>query len=289
MKRIIKPTENETEEFQRGLEPTNILDMDGNPIYRDKDALVVPVEVVPYTPSGLAGELGITVLERDAVWEPEYKKISTGYGKALKIGLAALAAFAAVSPMLANTAYADVNGNIKYIQPENSGNSYVELNAFYGLLGDIEGYTFVDFSDGSYFAKTALEKKIRKGFNARAQIVHANELFTQAGLGVGIAIPDMPKGRDGKIRFMPLWFDKDGEVVKDKVIIGYSFETNLPKGFKLSSVGEWNVANGEWAYGELELGKKINQLVKIGYNAALIGDGDAIPDLEHRVFVEIDF
>lgn len=187
-------------------------------------------------------------------------------------------------------AYA-LDGNIKYVHTKDVANSYVEASAFYKLPGKISGFTFVDFLNGKgYFAKTSLEKNVASVVNAKAQLVHANEPTTQAGVGVSAVIPHMPKNTFAKVSVMPLWFDAYGRV-KDKVIVGYFGSVDLPMGFELSSFGEWNIgAEGgpKWAYGEIELGKNIGP-VNVSYNPALVGDGDAIPRLEHRVSAKIDF
>jgi len=182
---------------------------------------------------------------------------------------------------------AGVNGNTRYVHPDN----YVETNAFYGLPKDVRGYTFMDLCEGGYFGKTSLDKTIKHGIGPKAQLIHANEPLTQVGMGASGVIPKLPKGTFGKVGVIPLWVDKEGKRVEDKVTVDYFGSLNLPKGLKLSGFGEWNIGTGKgpkWTYGEIDLGRKIGP-VHVSYNPALIGDGDAVPRLEHRVSAAVDF
>lgn len=187
---------------------------------------------------------------------------------------------------------ASIKGNIRYIQSEENANSYVEAKADYKLPGEIKGSTFIDFykNKKGYFGKTSLEKEFGPKVRVRAEAAHANEPFAQAGLGANVVVPYIPKEIFAKISFIPLWFDVNGRV-KDKVIAGYSVKINLPKGFKLKSFGEWNVAASDgvkWNYGEIDLGRKFS-FVNVSYNPALKEDGDAVPSVEHRASIGVDF
>jgi hypothetical protein len=175
---------------------------------------------------------------------------------------------------------ADASGYIKYTQAEKK-NSYTEVSADYPILS-INGSTFIDFyNNGGYLGRTSLRKKILKDVNCKLKINHDNALFAQAGLGIE-TIGNL------NISFMPLWADSKGRV-KDKCILGYSGNVDLPKGFKLNFFGEWNLGKSiQWGYGEIDIGKKIGP-VSISYNPALNWDGDFSPSLEHRAAVKKEF
>lgn len=123
-RKIIKLTQDEISKFQRkSLEPTNLVDSHGRQILRDYDgALIALEEVAPYTSTGLATELGITVFEKDLIQEPpEEKKDNSYLSSILKYGALVLSlGAAAVTAILApNVAYAqDELANIQPAQDE---------------------------------------------------------------------------------------------------------------------------------------------------------------------------
>ena len=185
-----------------------------------------------------------------------------------------------------------LDGNIRYIQSKNNAKSYVETRVFYDLPWNMKGYTFIDFykNGNGYFGKTFWNKTIKYSVGLEEQIIHNNEPFTETGFGVNAFIPYIPKKAFAKVSVVPLWFDKNGKL-EDKVTVGYVGSIDLPKGYKLSSFGEWDIgAKGgpKWTYGEIDLGKKIGP-VYVSYNPALISNGDATPRVEHRISVSVDF
>jgi len=213
------------------------------------------------------------------------KKALRNLGK--NLGLATAIGIASLIPMKAEAGLA---GNINYIYSENNKSSQVKTRAFYGLLFGARGFTYTNFyNDGGYFGESFLGKAIKYGIGPKVRIVHVNEPLTQLGTGMEASIPGLPGGISANVNLYPLWFDKNGKLV-NKTIVGYSGNASLPHGVKLSSFGGWDVAGGnpKWIYGEIELGKKFGP-VDVSYNPALIGDGDAIPTLEHRVAVGVDF
>lgn len=118
-----------------------------------------------------------------------------------------------------------------------------------------------------------------------------NEPISDAGLGVEFQIPMLPKNASATVSLMPFYVDKlDGNTIriKDKVLMQYFGSLSLPKGFRISGFGEWNIAKHEWGYGEFELGKKFGS-IRASYNPSLINDGGMTPKLEHRIAATIDF
>ncbi len=187
-----------------------------------------------------------------------------------------------------------IHGNIGYIQSEKGTNSYTEANVLYSLPLEIKGYTFLDFynNKGGFYGKTSLTKEFVKNISARFQTVHANETFSETGLGLEAKFPKMADNFSLKLNCMPLWFNSEGQE-DNNVKLGYCLSLNLPKDTYLSSFGEWNLANKKgptWTYGEVELGKKLGN-INLAYNAALKfrEAGESVPDLEHRVALRINF
>jgi hypothetical protein len=180
--------------------------------------------------------------------------------------------------------------NVKCVTSLEEGvKPYVAANMFYQMPSGIDGFTFVNFSEGGYYGKTTLKKQIDEGISVRGQTVHANEPITQTGVGIGAVVPGLPKNTFLEVNYMPAWFDENG-LVEDQAQAGYFVSVNLPAGIQLSSFGDWNVTglNPKWMYGEVEVSKKFGP-VSVSYNGALIGDGDATPDIEHRVAVAAEF
>jgi hypothetical protein len=206
----------------------------------------------------------------------------------------ALASLVGLSTLATNVRAEGIHGNVGYIQREESKDSYAEINAFYKLPLDVRGFTFLDWNNETetYFGKTTLTRAIADtGISARAQIVHVNELSTETGLGLEAKLPT-PKGITAKVNCMPYWRNNCGEE-KNTVKVGYFVSADLPYNMTLSSFGEANVANPQgitWAYGEVELAKKIGDL-SIGYNASLNcqGVGKVTPEIRHGIAVRYNF
>jgi hypothetical protein len=191
----------------------------------------------------------------------------------------------------AQKAAAQMNGSAEGIVTKDKATSYVRLNDFYSLPGKIGGYTFIELYSGKagYFGKTALTKEIGYGISAKGELLHCNEPFTEAHLGLEAKLA-MPKGTTLKVKALPLCIDKDGRIVKDKVILGYFVNVDLAKGLSLSSFGEFNaLKGGQWGYGEINLKKYVWDGVSISYNPALISQGKLMPTMSQRVTVEIGF
>lgn len=205
--------------------------------------------------------------------------------------LPALAFAGALSVMPMQEVHAQVNGTVEHIQSEESENTYLRGNFFYGLPGGINGYSFVELyrGDNGFFGKTMLTKKLTDELGLKVEALHSNSPLTQVGVGACVDVP-MPEGSSLNIKGLPVYFDENG-VVDDKAVIGYSGSVKLPGDFKLSSFGEINVgAKGgpEWGYGEIFLGRELGNII-VGYNPALKNDGDLSPRLEHRVTVGVRF
>lgn len=215
------------------------------------------------------------------------------------LGIGAVAA-AGVLPM--EKAEAQFNGgSVGYVHSGKSENSYGRLLGFYELPAEISGFSFVEFyKNGSgYYGETTLNKGIKSGLTTRVNLIHAGEPVSEAGFGVGFNIPRMPKGGYASIGFLPVWVGRDGSVI-DKAQAQYSFGFSLPKGFNLGGFGEWNLlkkGGPQWGYGELEATVDLGEMlgldklkgIRVGYNPALLPDGDAVPSVRQRGIAKFTF
>jgi hypothetical protein len=178
----------------------------------------------------------------------------------------------------------------KFTQPMNGAGTYLEVSTSYNLPGSIKGSTTVDLCDtGGFFGGTSLEKPVSGGLNARLQMDHSNDLFTRAGMGAR-AVISSTKRIFAKVGATPVWSDGSG-IVKNLSTLNYLVIISLPKGFSILNYGEWNLAaqgGPKWTYGEVNVTKQIGR-VKVGYNPALLGDGDAMPSIQHMLSVEMEF
>jgi hypothetical protein len=184
-----------------------------------------------------------------------------------------------------------LDGNIEYVHSENNACSYPRGNFFYDLPSKVKGYSWVELYKGGngYFGETNLEKEVSNGFSVATQLQHCNTPLNRAGFGVSRQIPT-PKGTLLKLSAYPIWFDKDGK--QENSELAYFTEAGLPLGMKFSSFGDWNLAdkNGvQWGYGEIDLRKDLYKGVSLGYNPALLNNGNAVPKVEHRATVRINF
>jgi hypothetical protein len=201
-----------------------------------------------------------------------------------KIGLVALTLLALASPTLAQN---NLNGFLKGQYNTETHKVEPQLNTFYTLPGGISGYTFIDFNDGNYFAKSILKKNIGYGISIRSENVSSNETFTATGNGLEAKIPFLPENVSVSANYLPIWIDNDGKQI-DKQIAGFGFEVKLPAGFTFSGFGNKSLTNGQWGYGELNLSHNAGP-VNMTYNPQLVNDGDGSPDLVHRIGIEIPF
>lgn len=213
------------------------------------------------------------------------------YSLTQKLAYASLVTCFAISSYTPKT-HADLKGNLEYINSEKNENSVVRTNAFYTAPFGLKAFTFLDFKKKGkgYAGKTSLEKEVVNGINVRGRIAHINEPVSEVGVGMSANIPYMPKNTSLSLRFMPQWFSSTGKKIKDKVITGFSGRIKLPKGFNFSMFGQWNIAGekAKWTYGEARFGKKRGPL-EINYGPSLIGDGDAIPEVEHKISLKANF
>jgi hypothetical protein len=217
-----------------------------------------------------------------------------------KLGLlGALALAAAPQPQAA-----EISGNIKYLQQAQSGTqSYVEPNVFYALPGKVNGYTWADLpGDGTFFGKTSLSRTLAGKLDATAQLVHANEALSQAGLGLSYNIPLTRKNSYANVKILPVWATKEGKMLPGNALLGYAIGTDLGNGWSLESFAEFN-ANSmsgnqkfagkrafDWGYGEVELTKKVSKNLKLGVNAGLFNNGrNNAPEPRVRLEGRYDF
>jgi hypothetical protein len=205
-------------------------------------------------------------------------------------------AIAGLSVFSKPTIAGELNGDIGYVHSEEKDRSYVEANVFYGLPARIRGFTFLDFyrGEGGYFGKTILDKSLVKGLNLRGQVVHGNELYTQAGIGVSFDASGMPPKTFANLSLIPFWMSKDGESIENKSVLGYCVGADLPYDFSIKCFGDVNLDSEDgitWEYGELELSRKIGLNGMMGYSAALANDGagKSTPKLEHRIAIRFKY
>jgi hypothetical protein len=208
--------------------------------------------------------------------------------KANKLATGLLMGALALAPI--KEGLSQIKGNVEKIFSQKKENSYVRLNAFYGLPLGINGYTFIEhYKDGKgYFGKSMLAKPITKNLAGKMEMIHINDPLSQAGFGLEATLPT-PKGTTAKVKFLPVYLDDKGKYVKDKKVLGYFIFADLGKGFEFSGFGEYNADAKQWGYGEFELNKSLGKGIKIGYNPALMPEGKPLPKVEHRAKVQINF
>jgi len=208
------------------------------------------------------------------------------------LGKLATAGMVGLAGLLPGEAEAQVSGNVQYIQSERNEGSQIKLNAFYEILKGIKGYTFTELQKGGYFGKTYLDKDISHGIGPRLMAIHGNEPLSETALGINAVVPYTPENVFATVNFLPLWLGNEGEALGDKAFVGYFFSADLPLGLNLSGFGDWDIfaeGGAQWDYGEFSLTKQLGKNAFIGYNSALLNDGDAIPRLEHRVNLGVKF
>jgi len=200
-------------------------------------------------------------------------------------GLVALA-LAVSTPVRAESKnYAD------FFLSEKEGMSHVKVNQLYSLPGNIRSYSYVELYADRYFGKSMLSKSLSDIIALRMDVFHINEPFTSAGLGLGITVP-LPKDYSASFRVLPLWFDKKGNYIPDKVVVRCDAGFKPGSGWSLNAFGEVNVAAKEgpvWGYGELQLAKEISDDVMVKYNIALRSKGELAPQLENRIGLSIKY
>jgi hypothetical protein len=63
------------------------------------------------------------------------------------------------------------------------------------------------------------------------------------------------------------------------------FGIEVPLGLDVKNFGTINYATEDgpsWSYGEIDVGRNFGDY-RLSWNPALIGDGDLVPNLEHRI------
>ena len=206
------------------------------------------------------------------------------------LGIGAMAASAAAASP--EKVEAQVSGNVEYIQSERSDGSQIKLRGFYGLPQDVRGFTFIELQEGGYFGKTYLDREVSNGIGPRLMAVHGNEPLSETALGINAVVPYTPKNVFATVNVLPLWLGNEGKAVGDKAFVGYFFNVeNLPLGLELSGFGDWDVlaeGGAQWDYGEINLKRGIGPFF-VGYNPVLFNKGNAVPKLEHRVNIGVNF
>ena len=215
-----------------------------------------------------------------------------------KIALAGALGLASMLPAREAEAQGNVTGNVEYVRAKENSDSYARANAFYELPFGVKGFTFMELynSGKGYFGKTALDKEVVEDGGFRLAPYHSSgKAFSQAGLGAYASVTDIPR-TFAKIHVLPIWFSDDKELFGDKMTAGYFASINLPFGTTFEGFGEWDLVGpnaSQWDYGEFSVLKKLSgkglENVSIAYNPALLNDGDAIPKMQHRATVRVDF
>ena len=209
------------------------------------------------------------------------QKTLRGIKRAVTIGALALAS---VMPARAD----GVTGNIRYISPiTENGSAYTEVAAAYQMPGKVSGFTVMDlFDEGGYYGKTYLTKDVNKGLQGKLQFVHANNKYTNAGIGLEKTVAT--KDKSLTVGVYPIWHNKDG-LMDDKSTLSYVASAKLPYDAQISSYGEFNLKNhGRWTFGELSLSRKFGP-VEVSYNPALTGSSNGHNDLVQRVSAGVNF
>ncbi len=184
--------------------------------------------------------------------------------------------------------------SMEYFASKKPESSYLRPSMTFALPGQIKGYSFVEmYKDGAgYLGKTILKRPLGDGtFALDSVTVHGDEPFTRTSLGASVSLP-MPKGSYASVKFLPIWIDKSGKLIHERMVIAYAAGVDCGAGVTLASFGDIDVgpkSGSQWGYGELSLMKKFSKSFEAGYCGALIGHGDATPRLEHRLGVKYTF
>src|SRR3989338_3941089 len=224
-----------------------------------------------------------------------FKRVKMTFYRGLRNGIGA--GLLGLMSLMPGRADAGVKGDLRYFHGEKSVPSYLELNLGYDLPLGVKGWSWMEFFTRNgerfkygrgYLGKTTLTKT-EKGNGLRAEIRNINKPVSQIGFGVQFGIPlpqKMSKRVSGFLKFLPLWINDKGKVMDNRVIAGYIVNVNLPYGFNAGSFGEVNIPQGlkstQWAYGEIIMGKRFRNF-NLTYNPVLLGTGNFMPKLEHRV------
>lgn len=203
------------------------------------------------------------------------------------LGLAGLVAMPSES-------HSQIKGNI---EANISKEPLVETNFFYGNEKlRTNGFTFLDyyFKDGGYFGKSTLNTKISKNLSAETQVYHINEPFSKAGIGMNYEVPIKNKDLSLNAAILPLWMNKEGNLIKNNVNAKYFISYNLPKGFSIKTFGQFAVnskGGPQWKYGEIDLSKKLGENNKwvISYNPSLTNREGIVPKYTHRIALRRKF
>lgn len=187
-----------------------------------------------------------------------------------------------------------ITGNVKYFQGiESNNDSYPEVNAFYTIPGNINGYTYIDrFRSGFILGETSLDKKIEGNLNAAVQIRHTDELISNVTAGIKYSF-DVKNGY-GSINFMPLEISKDGRNTNQGTL-DFAAGKFFSNGIAIETFGgwryDWKSGEIQWDYGEVNATVPIkkNSNWKVGFMPALVNKGNKLPKIVPRVGIQFDF
>jgi|SRR3989344_2063785 len=197
---------------------------------------------------------------------------------------------ASILPIKSNA----LDGFLKYVQPiDDPSGSYVEVDAFYGLPGKVNGFTWAYAYRGGegYFGETNLEREVTNGFNVNSQMQHCNTPINRAGFGISRQVPLPTDKVFLKASALPIFFDETG-IQKNSADLGYFISAELPHGFRIESFGDWNLAdkNGpQWGYGEISVSREAVKGVRLMYDPSLLNKGNAVPEVQHRAGITLNF
>lgn len=212
--------------------------------------------------------------------------------KAMKQAKTTLATIALAIGLSAGVAKAQVGGSVEGIKSFEPGQSYVRPTVTFQLPEDIKGSSFLElYGEKGYFGKTTLSKQVEGPVSALVQAVYGSSFDTRYGVGASIG-GQIADGVYAKAHIIPFWVDDEAKLQKYKSVVGYYIGADLPLDMKLSSFGEIKLdgeKGPEWAYGEIELQKKITEAISVSYQPALKMErkGQVTPTLEHRVAIKV--
>ncbi|MFP4119390.1 MAG: hypothetical protein ACLFTH_05020 [Candidatus Woesearchaeota archaeon] len=189
------------------------------------------------------------------------------------------------------------------VAPSDMATNRARTNLFYEAPAEVSGYTFIEFYDNGYLAKSNLTRELGEGdFSARAEVINSNYFTDHAGVGVQYNFSDESGSLVGSVKALPLWVDKKG-IKENTSTVGYFVQKrfDLPKDYNVTvcSFGEANILGTspegdyqpQWGYGEtsVHVGKD-GIPVKLGIGADMRYQGKGLePKINIGPRVKVDF
>ena len=213
------------------------------------------------------------------------------------LGVATLSALITV-PVI----QAEVSGDLRRLENENSDKSVTELEIFYSTedlrLGDIgDFYTFLDrFDDGNYFGETIYSGKedIKLGkfnFNSRTQITHNSyDAGFYSNMAFGLET-NLPLGENSPIAvtigYSPLFINREGHNMGlQRLDVFFAITKKLPLDAALSGFLDIddNKGNIEIPYYQVDVKIPVGKKAFVGFG--LEGTGEEGLSPETKPFIQ---